>query len=340
MKQQWRSNLITWLILILCVTTACAHDLKLSSIKVRLEKSGVAVSVQAHSHALSDNAQPAAELSRRLKLRLDGKPFQADSSQILRDTANGIVIWQAERKGAASKVQVDAPLFPEKAGESTVVTILKDGQVLSEALVNAKNPAAQMGEANKLAVPTVIAQFLREGMAHIFGGFDHVLFLISLLLLGGTWKQLLKIVTAFTLAHSVTLSLAATGVLVPPTRFIEPLIALSIVVVAGLNLLATENKPRLDARPWLALSFGLIHGFGFASALAETGLPREALGWALLSFNFGVEIGQGVMVILFAPLLTWLIKNRPRLREPIVFYGSASVVVVGAFWFAQRVLGV
>ncbi len=341
MKQKWQSGFLAWLLLMFCALNAQkstqAHDLKVSSIKVILDKASVSVSVVAHSHSFSASAAPAAEISHRLKLRLNGKPFRADKVQIVRDGANGIVIWQATQNGAAARVEVDAPLFPEKENESTVVTVLRNRQVVGEALVNAKTPSAQMGDVTQQTVSKVCFQFLREGVAHIFGGFDHVLFLISLLLLGGTGKQLLKIVTAFTLAHSITLSLAATGILVPPARFIEPLIALSIVAVAGLNLLATENKPRLDARPWLALGFGLVHGFGFAAALSETGLPREALGWALLSFNGGVEIGQGVLVVLFAPALAWIVKSRPRWREPIVFYGSASVAVVGAFWFAERV---
>jgi hypothetical protein len=147
-------------------------------------------------------------------------------------------------------------------------------------------------------------------------------------------------VTAFTLAHSITLSLAATGVFSLPSRFVEPVIALSIVAVAITNFKAPkddEAKARRDFRPWLAFGFGLIHGFGFAGALAEVGLPRESLGWALLAFNGGVELGQATLVLLFAPALAAMVKLWPRLRVPLVQYGSAAVAVVGVFWFAQRI---
>ena len=351
MKPNTRSGVLVWLILVACIvavqTPGRAHDLKLSSIKVRLDKASVSVSALAHIPLLSagEAHDPGQALARRLQLRLDDKPFRADSVQLLRDAKNDVAIWQATRQGAATRVSIDAPLFPEKTDESTVITVVKNRQVLGEALVNAQQPTAQIGGV-KSEAPTavirqtaVIGQFVSLGMAHIFGGWDHVLFLVSLLLLGGTWQKLLKIVTAFTIAHSVTLTLAATGVFVPPARIIEPLIALSIVAVAALNLRATEAKipVQLDARPWLALGFGLIHGFGFAAALTESGLARAALGWALVSFNVGVEIGQAALVVVIAPTLAWLIKSRPRWREPLVFYGSTGVAVVGAFWFAARV---
>ncbi len=351
MKLSIPTGVCFWLILVACIIAVQkpghAHDLKLARIKVRLDTTSVSVSALAHTLSLSaeEARDPGQALARRLQLRLDEKPFHADSVHVLRDARNDIVIWQATRQGAATRVTIDAPLFPEKTGESTLVTVVKNRQVVGEALVNNQQPTAQIGGMKVEAATTVnghtavIGQFVRLGMAHIFGGWDHILFLASLLLLGGTWRQLLKIVTAFTLAHSLTLTLAATGVFVPPARLIEPLIALSIVAVAGLNLRAIEAKKpvQLDARPWLALGFGLIHGFGFAAALTESGLARAALGWALVSFNVGVEMGQAILVMIIAPALAWLIQNRPRWREPLVFYGSTSVAVVGAFWFATRI---
>lgn len=335
-----------WLVLLalLCLQNhaARAHDLKVSSIRVRLDARRTTISIVAHDQNV-DAVRPAADIARRLQMRLDGKPFRPTNAALTHDARNGLVLWQATQQGAASQVQIDAPLFPEKNNESTVLTVLKNRAVLGEALINAQNPTAQIGDAKAPSTTAVVAQFIGEGVRHIFGGFDHILFLLSLLLLGGSAKQLLKIVTAFTVAHSITLSLAATCIFVPSARFIEPLIALSIVAVACLNLRAADHKESksesksLDARPLLALCFGLIHGFGFASALIETGLPRAALGWALVSFNLGVEIGQAALVLAIAPTLAWLVKNRPRWREPLVFYGSTGVAAIGAFWFAQRI---
>lgn len=337
-------------------TAARAHPLNMTGVKVRLDPAAVTVSVVAHLHQLKSQ-DAAREITRRLKLRLDGKPFAPSKPQLMRDPANGIVIWQATQPAPATWVALDAPIFPEQAEQTTVLTVLKDRRVLDEAVVDAQHPRASVGKkaednstsakspaagATAVGTAAVVQRFLHEGLRHIFLGPDHVLFLLSLLLLGGAWQQLLKIVTAFTIAHSVTLSLAATGVFSLPPRLVEPVIALSIIAVAATNLRArkvNEASPRRDLRPWLALGFGLIHGFGFAGALAEVGLPRESLGWALGAFNVGVEVGQAILVLLFAPVLGAIVKWRPRLQLRVVQYGSAGVAVVGAFWFAQRVWG-
>ena len=337
---------IIWSFLFVLTAQAQAHTLNLTGVKVVIEKTGVTVGVVAHLHNLK-TGDPAAEIARRLRLRLDGQPFSGVRTQLIRDPANGIVIWQARQARTAAsptgaiEVALDAPIFPEVAGQSTVLTVLKNRQKWAETVLDADHPTAVIGRnAKKSGVWPVAVRFGREGVLHIFGGIDHVLFLLSLLLLGGTWKQLLKIVTAFTLAHSITLSLAATGLFALPPRLVEPVIALSIVVVALTNFRippAEDKAQRRDLRPYLAFGFGLIHGFGFAGALSEIGLPHEFLGWALLSFNAGVEAGQAALVLLFAPVLAILAKRWPKSQFPLVRYGSATVALVGAFWFIQRV---
>lgn len=157
--------------------------------------------------------------------------------------------------------------------------------------------------------------FVREGIWHIWIGLDHILFLLTLLLVtvvrraGRRWNavggfrqvfgHVLKVVTAFTLAHSITLSAAALGLVSPPSRLVEALIALSVVLAALNNL-----YPIVTKRLWVvACAFGLIHGFGFASVLQALGLPREALVLSLFGFNLGVEIGQVAIIALFLPLV-------------------------------------
>ena len=338
-----RADLLNWLgglflVFWLFTSTAFAHDLNMTGVKVKLNKHDVSVSVVAHLHLLK-TSDPVAELSQRLKLRLDGQPFNPTQSKLIKDQSNGIIIWQSKYPKLASEVALDAPLFPELSTQTTVVTVIKDRKILDEAVLNAEHPSVNFGEKEESGVINVVVRFVREGISHIYTGIDHVLFLLSLLLLGGSWKQLLKIVTAFTLAHSITLSLAATGVLSLAPCFVEPVIALSIVAVAITNFRAPidEGEKRRDFRPWLAFGFGLVHGFGFAGALTEVGLPRETLAWALLAFNGGVEIGQATLVLVFAPLLAGVVKMWPKLQTPIVRYGSASVAVVGAFWFVQRI---
>jgi hypothetical protein len=142
------------------------------------------------------------------------------------------------------------------------------------------------------------------------------------------------VITSFTLAHSITLSLATLNILSPPARLIEPAIALSIIYVGADNILSKGGR---DVRAWIAFSFGFIHGFGFANVLREMDLPRQALGWSLFSFNFGVEIGQLLVVAAVACVLAAVRWRSEWAGRRIAFAGSIFVIVAGAFWFIQRV---
>jgi hypothetical protein len=152
--------------------------------------------------------------------------------------------------------------------------------------------------------------------------------------MGGSVRRLLLVVTAFTVAHSITLSLAALDIFTPPARIIEPAIALSIVYVGFDNLLVKEGR---DVRAWIAFAFGFIHGFGFANVLKEMDLPQRALGWSLFSFNLGVEIGQMVVVLVVATALAALRARSEQAGRKVAFAGSILVILAGAFWFVQRV---
>jgi hydrogenase/urease accessory protein HupE len=172
------------------------------------------------------------------------------------------------------------------------------------------------------------------GIGHILTGYDHLLFLLGLLVACRRLRTMVVIITCFTLAHSITLALAALGLVVIPSRIVEPLIAASIVFVGVENLVRREEPPH---RWLLAFFFGLIHGFGFASALREAGLGQSgaALAVPLFSFNLGVELGQLGLVAVVFPLLLWL-RARPafvRVGPPVV---SALVAVAGLFWLLQR----
>lgn len=187
-------------------------------------------------------------------------------------------------------------------------------------------------------------RFLRLGAEHIFQGADHIAFLLGVLLLGGSVRQLLGIVTAFTVAHSVTLALATLGWVVPPPRIIEPLIALSIVAVAVENLVALRSplsaawvKDSIARRWRLTFSFGLVHGFGFAGALRALELPRSLLGPSLLTFNLGVEVGQLVIVALAWPLLRWL-RGVRGMWPAGMRWASLGVAGLGVYWLVGRVV--
>jgi hypothetical protein len=164
------------------------------------------------------------------------------------------------------------------------------------------------------------------------------LFLAGLLLAGGTIRRLAAIVTAFTVAHSVTLALSVLGVVSPSPALIEPLIAASIVFVGVRNLVAPDAHR--EWRTAAAGAFGLIHGFGFAYALREMQLPRAALGWSLLSFNLGVEMGQLAIVALVSLLLVGIRRTGVISSGRLVFAGSLVVTAAGTVWFVARILAV
>ena len=245
-------------------------------------------------------------------------------------------------------VRVEALLFPYDPIHQTFVNVYEEGQLHHQAILAENRPRADYYAGSWQGATAVLAVFIPAGIEHIVIGPDHVLFLVGLLLLGGTLWRLATIVTAFTLGHSITLSLAALDVVSPPASIVEPVIALSIVFVGADNLLvqrdrrqptpghATTRAPR-DIRAWVAGAFGLVHGFGFATVLKEFGLPLTALGWSLFSFNVGVEIGQLVIVLAVALALRALRQRDPVLAGRLVVAGSVIVMAAGTYWFVQRV---
>ena len=194
--------------------------------------------------------------------------------------------------------------------------------------------------------PTLLQQlssFARLGALHVFGGLDHVLFVLSLLLgVAGaaardprsTLRRLVGIVSGFTLGHSVTLLLAALGIWRLPTALTESLIALSIVLVAVHNLI--EENPR--GRAATSALFGLVHGFGFASALAAIGLPRRGTVPALLAFNLGIERAQLALVLACFPLLVWG-RRQTWFRARVLVPGCCMMAGIAAVWFVKRAFG-
>lgn len=173
--------------------------------------------------------------------------------------------------------------------------------------------------------------FVLLGIEHILTGWDHLLFLLGLLLRGGSWLGLAKIVTAFTLAHSITLALAALDIVVLPDRLVEAVIALSIALVAAENLF---GKPVVVRRWLVSFCFGLVHGFGFSSALRGLGLSTYGLVLSLFGFNAGVEIGQGLVVAVALPALV-LLRNT-RWERRMVWSSSLAIFLVGAVLFVER----
>jgi hydrogenase/urease accessory protein HupE len=173
--------------------------------------------------------------------------------------------------------------------------------------------------------------FLKLGMLHILTGYDHLLFLLVLLLRKQTFKQYVAIITSFTIAHSITISLAVLGIVTLPSRFVEATIAFSICYVALENIFRKE----INYRWGLTFLFGLIHGLGFANILKEMNIPKSDLAVALLNFNIGIEIVQLAIVVLLLPLLIYIQKQ--EYYGKIVKIGSIIITLLGAFWLIERI---
>jgi hypothetical protein len=225
-------------------------------------------------------------------------------------------------------------MFPYDPIHQTFINIYEDDELRQQLIFNASSSEYVYYTGSAQGALAVMGTFIPSGIHHIMIGPDHILFLIGLLLLGGSWMALVRIVTAFTLGHSLTLSLAALNIVTPSARVIEPAIALSIVFVGADNLVRGTGR---DVRGWVALVFGLVHGFGFANVLREFGLPAEALGWSLLSFNLGVEIGQLAIVLVVATALALIRKRSDVLGYRVALAGSVVVIAAGAYWFVERV---
>ncbi len=193
------------------------------------------------------------------------------------------------------------------------------------------------------SIAALLARFLEEGVLHLVTGYDHLLFLLSLVLTAGglavrqgmrvALKDVAWLVTAFTLGHSVTLIAAALGVVVLPAKLVESVVAASIVFVALLNVWRPRAR---DSMPWLAFGFGLVHGFGFSSVLAELGLPAQARVLSLISFNVGIELAQLAFVARMAYPLAWA-AGLCGYERWVVRGGSIAIACLASVWLVERI---
>ncbi len=210
-------------------------------------------------------------------------------------------------------------------GGSKQVVFEKEHRVVNIAILGDAAPESR-------AAGTFVSYF-GLGVEHILAGFDHVLFVVALILPGGRLLSLAAMITAFTVAHSITLALSVLDIVTLPTQIVEPVIALSIAYVAFENL----TMKSVVSRRWaVSFLFGLVHGFGFAGALAEVGLPASGLAASLVGFNLGVEAGQALIVTMLLPLLLWL-RRFPWERQ-VATVSSAAIMAIGLALLTERAL--
>jgi hypothetical protein len=218
-----------------------------------------------------------------------------------------------------------------QADHSHIVQI-GEGDDTREAVLNAKNPVARLDIGEKTFFTTVCG-FVKLGIEHIFTGYDHLAFLAGLLIVTTTLRSLLKVITSFTLAHSITLALATFDFVSVPSRLIESLIALSIAYIAIENFTGKTLLHRWK----ITFLFGLVHGFGFSNVLKEMALTRRTLAISLFSFNGGVELGQLAFVALVFPLV--YLATRSCWKREFLSATSIAIGALGVFWFVERVIG-
>lgn len=273
------------------------------------------------------------------------------------DGAYAVIIFSGHCPRPVNTLAIDYRLFFDVDRQHKGLLKLQSGgaagtaAATSSAVFAADQPQRQfeIGATAEKSRWHYFGQYVEEGTWHIWIGIDHILFLISLLLPAvmywryQRWEpvavfkpafwEVLKVVTAFTLAHSITLSAATLGWVSLPSRVVESVIALSVVLAALNNLF-----PRVERARWaVAFGFGLIHGFGFASVLADLGLPDSALLVALLGFNLGVELGQLAIVAAFLPA-AYLIRRSLFYRAFVLTGGSLLIAGIAGLWFAERAL--
>jgi len=319
-----------WLALLALAGMAPAHTLQITGVSLEIGSAGTRVTIVTHAPLLG-SSDPAAAIATRLKLQLDGKPFSAKNVSVRRDKQYDTVHWTAIDPRQAAKATFSAPIFPEHPEDTTIVLVKRDGQLVDRTALNAVHPSATVGENGF----TVGQRFTQFGAAHILAGLDHILFLLGLILTGGPLLRLLGVVTAFTVAHSITLSLTALGLARLSPGFVEPMIALSIVVVGLENLL--RQRQNFELRAWLAFGFGFFHGFGFAGALGEAGLPPQAMAWALAAFHAGVELGQGMILLFLLPIVTLVQRHSETTFRLTALIASAAITMAGGIWLIARI---
>lgn len=318
-----------------------AHDPGLSALDVRVgrQQTIAVLSLAAADAGSLGGRETVGRLAPKLiEIRLDGRPLDGPTESISIDGAGSVRVTLVYRGAVGYRLSVRSRISGRLArGHRELLSIrAEDGGVLAERMLDAESNegVANVVEATR-DTGALFSRFCELGIRHILTGYDHLLFLAGLLVVVRRWRDVFQTITAFTVAHSITLALATTGMVNAPSRIVEMLIAASIVYVGLENLVRPVQRSRWK----LTFGFGLIHGLGFATALRDLGIGAGGVAVALplASFNAGVEMGQIAVAALAVPLF-WKLHTGPRSRLQFASVCSALVVIAGSYWLVERMV--
>jgi hydrogenase/urease accessory protein HupE len=316
-----------------------AHDPGLSALDVRVDRQKIAavLSLAAADATVVGGRDAAGRLALdSIVLRIDGGSLGGTLDGLWTDESSGVharVVYQLAA-GATLSLRSDVPARLLRGHRELVSVKSQDGTLLAERMLDARTNEVSATVGRRVTTwQTTAFRFIALGIEHILTGYDHLLFLAGVLVVIRRWRDVIQTITAFTIAHSITLALATLGLVTVPARIVEPLIAASIVYVGVENLVRNP-----DASRWkVTFGFGLIHGLGFATALGDLGIGGRGIAVALplASFNAGVEIGQVAVALALVPLFTKL-SATPASRLRFASAGSLIVVLAGSYWLVER----
>jgi hydrogenase/urease accessory protein HupE len=309
--------------------SALAHDPGLSAVEVRILADRIVAEV---SFAPSDLEKIQLRDSNVLTIYSDDKELELRSFTLKSSDQNSVHYLLEFSSLNAGELRISAPVLANlPRGHKQFCSVFgQENRLLAERMLSAESNDLTIDLRNTSSNRSIF-RFLVLGVEHILTGYDHLAYLLALLIAGGTLRQNVKIITSFTVAHSLTLALATFGVVNISPSIVEPLIAASVVFVGLENLV----RRRFAARWLVTFGFGLVHGLGFAATLRELGVGTFAL--PLLSFNVGVELAQIAIAALVLPLV-WRLERRPAFALKHVPAFSLLITFAGIYWFLARTL--
>ncbi len=345
-------RLIAVIFLLTYAQFSLAHDPGLSSVDVIVKEQGVDVSITFSlqdieafvpmdsdqdaevTAAEQDAAKPKIALwvQQGVQLIVDGQVIQPSAAgEVSFDQQNNAHIFMRYAQ-IPTELRADFLSKLPKDHKQYVTVKNEEGKNLSEKMLSQEDSVMN----SLVGKSSTFTDFLLLGIEHILTGYDHLLFLFSLLVVTRSFLPALKIITFFTIAHSITLALAAMNIIDIPSTIVEPLIAATIIYVGVENIIRGDHP---KGRQWLTFFFGLIHGFGFAAVLREMGISSLETGILvpLFSFNLGVELGQITVAAIVLPIIWWLHK-KPAIEPYLTPVCSVLASLAGAYWLIERTL--